>query len=153
MNLSIHSASCSQLFRVGSSPLLGWPVHYSPFAWGLCSTLITRASSLLHPSPPQCVASGTLTFGFHLGILPFPEFSLRTTTRLVPEFNMKAGTTLMPPIRRTPPGQNENTRQTHPGAVLQPSVLMSSQAFRRVIGWFAFSHLRSTHLTEVPPPF
>ena len=36
--------------------------------WGLRSTLIARASSLLRPSAPQCTAPGTLVFG----VLPFP---------------------------------------------------------------------------------
>ena len=64
VNLSIHPASCSQLLCVGSSPLLNWLVHNSPFACGLCSGAITAPSSLLRHSPPQCIASGTLAFGF-----------------------------------------------------------------------------------------
>ncbi len=44
--------------------LSDWPFHSSPFAQGLCSRAITAPSSLLHPDPPQRVASGTLAFGF-----------------------------------------------------------------------------------------
>ncbi len=73
VNLSIHPASGSQLLCVGSSPMLGWLVHHSPFAWGLCSTLITRASLLIRPSPPQCVASEYSRLRLSgLGVLPFP---------------------------------------------------------------------------------
>ena len=72
---------------------------------GLRSSLITRPSSLLRPRLPQCAASGTLAFGFLASAYSRSRSISGATARLVPEFRTRARTTLMPPLRRTPPGQ------------------------------------------------
>ncbi len=80
---------------------------------GLRSRAITAPSSLLHPDPPQCAASGTLAFSFRPRRTPVPAVTRGATARLVPEFCARARTTLMPPLRRTPPGQE---RDNPPGS-------------------------------------
>ena len=84
---------------------------------------------------------------------PVPSVARETTARLVPEFRPRAHTTLTPPLRRTPPGQERDDPPGFSQGRASTLVLMSSTIFRRVVGRFAFARLRGAHLTEVPPPF
>src|ERR1019366_8064928 len=93
---------------------------------GLRSRAVTAPSSLLRPSPPQCAASGTLAFGFRPRRTPVPIISGGATTRLVPEFRTRARTTFLPPLRRTPPGQERDTSPGLSQGRASALVLMSS---------------------------
>jgi len=119
VSLSTHPAYHSDRER-SSSPSPGWPsLHHE--VRGLRSSAITAPSSLLHRSPPQCAVSGTLAFGFRPRRTPAPAISGGTTTRLVPEFRTRARTTFLPPLRRTPPGQErDNPARLVPGKGLGP---------------------------------
>jgi len=103
---------------------------------GLRSRAITAPSSLLRPSPPQCAASGTLAFGFRPRRTPVPTISGGATTRLVPEFRTRAHTTFLPPLRRTPPGQErDDPARLIPGKSVNPGfdvVIYFSTRHRKV---------------------
>ena len=103
---------------------------------GLRSRAITAPSSLLRPSPSQCAASGTLAFGFRPRRTPVPTVSSGATTRLVPEFHTRARTTFLPPLRRTPPGQErDDPARLIPGKSLSPGfdvVIYFSTRHRKV---------------------
>ena len=83
--------------------------HYSPF-------ITTTPQS----APVRRIRYSRLRL-FGLGVLPFP-LTRGTTARLVPEFRTRARTTLMPPLHRTPPGQERDhppgssrSNLSHPG--------------------------------------
>ena len=89
VTVSRHPAYYSDRDPQGSSPSPGWlksPIEVR----SLRSRAITAPSSLLRRSPPQCAASGTLTFGFSASAYSRSLCCRETTARLVPVFHPKA---------------------------------------------------------------
>ena len=77
-----------------------------------------RYYAAVRPSASHPVLSPS---AFSLGVLPFPPISGEATTRLVPEFRTRAHPTFLPPLRRTPPGQErDNPARLIPGKSLGP---------------------------------
>ncbi len=133
--------------------LSDWPFHSSPFAQGLCSRVITTPSSLLHPDPPQCTASGTLAFSFRPRRTPVPTISRwgdGTTGSRVPHKSQHHVLAPFTPDTAWPRARQLARLIRGMGPAPRSDVIWS---LRRVIGRFAFAQLRGAYLTRVPVPF
>ncbi len=89
-----------------------------------------------------------------LGVLPFPSFPVG------PRHDWFPSSVQEPALRSCPlyTGHHLARSENHPPGssrdnLSHPGSDVIVQEFRCVIGRFAFAHLRSAHLTGVPPPF
>ena len=125
VSLSTHPAYYLVFSTKGSSLLPDWPsgpTRSGAFAPGPLQPL-HHYYPPVRPSASHPVLSPS---AFGLGVLPFPPISGEATTRLVPEFRTRARTTFLPPLRRTPPGQERDTSPGLSQGRASALVLMSS---------------------------